>query len=205
MQWQRLRDSASAQVGIYLPVVVMALIALGSWWLMRNAPSHEAAPTSLATRHEPDYYMHGFTVQTYNATGALQNELRGTEMLHLPDVDSFKIQSPQFISFDEQGRRMDATAKRATANADASQVELFEQAQVKRADPKGAEPPLSFSGEHLRVLSDAKRVESDQSVVLHRGPDVFKGGSLRYDHSSGQAQLGTPVTAMLPGTGQRQP
>ena len=205
MQWQRLRDSASAQVGIYLPVVVMALIALGSWWLMRNAPNHEAAPTAKAARHEPDYYMLDFTVQTYNAAGKLQNELRGTEMLHLPDVDGFKIQAPQFISFDELGRRMDATAKRATANADASQVELYETAQVKRVDPKGAEPPLSFNGEHLRVLSDAKRVESDQAVVLHRGPDVFRGGSMRYDHNSGQAQLGAPVTAMLPGAGQRQP
>ena len=205
MQWQRLRDSASAQVGIYLPVVVMALIALGSWWLMRNAPNHEAAPTTQTQRHEPDYYMHDFTVQAYNAAGTLQNELRGTEMLHLPDVDGFKIQAPQFVSFDEQGRRMDATAKRATANADASEVELFEQAQVKRADPKGAEPPLSFSGEHLRVFSKLKRVESDQSVVLHRGADVFRGGSLRYDHTSGQAQLGAPVTAMLPAAGQRQP
>ena len=205
MQWQRLRDSASAQVGIYLPVLVMAMIALGSWWLLRNAPSHDGSPAAQAQRHEPDYYMRDFTVQTYNAAGALQTELRGSNMLHLPDVDGFKIQAPQFVSFDELGRRMDATAKRATANADASQVELFEQAQVKRVDPKGVEPPLSFNGEHLRVLSDAKQVESNQAVVLRRGADVFRGGSLRYDHGSGQARLGAPVTATLPGAGQRQP
>ncbi|ARU03310.1 LPS export ABC transporter periplasmic protein LptC [Comamonas serinivorans] len=203
MRWRNLRDQATSQLGIYLPVLVMALIALGSWWLLRNAPSYDMAAPPKVVRHEPDYFMRDFEVQQYSAAGQLNNQLQGREMLHYPDTDSFTIDQPVFVDRDEQGRRMDAHAKRGTSNQDGSVIELFDDAHVRRVAPDASEPPLSFAGNHLRVFADDKRVESDQSVVLTRGQQVFKGGTLRYDHTSGQAQLGEPVTAMLPG--QRQP
>jgi lipopolysaccharide export system protein LptC len=203
MRWRHLRDQASSQVGIYLPVLVMALIALGSWWLLRNAPSHEGPATAKPVRHEPDYFMRDFSVQEYSAAGELRNELQGREMLHYPDTDSFKIDTPTFVAFDEQGRRMDASAKRGTSNQDGSLIELFDNAQVRRVSPGNSEPPLHFSGDHLRVFADDKRVESDRPVVLHRGASTFKGNSLRYDHKTGQARLGPSATAMLPPAGTK--
>lgn len=205
MRWRHLRDQASSQVGIYLPVIVMALIALGSWWLLRNAPSHEGPSTPKPVRHEPDYFMRDFSVQEYSAAGALRHELQGQELLHYPDTDSFKIDAPNFVAFDEQGRRMDASARRGTSNQDGSLIELYEDARVQRVTPGGNEPPLDFSGNHLRVFASDKRVESDQPVVLRRGASTFKGGTLRYDHNTGLAALGTPASAMLPPAGQQRP
>ena len=39
---------------LYLPAILMAIFALGSWWLVRSLPSflNEAAAPSV--RHEPD-------------------------------------------------------------------------------------------------------------------------------------------------------
>ena len=205
MRWRNLRDQASSQLGIYLPVLVMALIALGSWWLLRNAPSYDNPAAAKPARHEPDYFMREFSVQEYSATGTLRNELQGREMRHYPDTDSFALDAPQFVAFDEQGRRMDASAKRGTSNQDGSLIELMDDAQVQRVAPGGNEPPLHFSGNHLRVFADDKRVESDQPVVLRRGASTFKGGKLRYDHKTGLAQLDAPVTALLPPAGQGRP
>lgn len=205
MRWQNLRDQASSQLGIYLPVLVMALIALGSWWLLRNAPSHDSPVTEKPIRHDPDYFMRDFSVQEYSAAGALRNELRGRELLHHPDTDSFTLTEPRFVAFDEQGRRMNASARRGTSNRDGSLVELFGDAQVQRVSPTNNEPPLHFSGEHLRVFASDKRVESDQPVVLRRGTSTFKGKALRYDHKTGLAKLGPAVTATLPPAGSKSP
>ncbi len=205
MRWQQLRDQATSQLGMYLPVLIMALIALCSWWLLRNAPSHESDAPAQVARHEPDYFMRDFTVKEYMVSGQLKNELHGKEMLHFPDSQQFELTMPTFVAFDDQDHRMNASAKRGTSNADASLIELFDDAEVERIDIKGKEAPLRFSGAHLRVFGSDRRVESDLPVTLKRGPDTFKGGTLRYDHSQGMAQLGAPVTALLPGSGQRQP
>ena len=205
MRWQHLRDQATSQIGMYLPVLIMALIALGSWWLLRNAPSHESDTPAQVARHEPDYFMRDFTVKEYTLNGQLKNELHGKEMLHFPDSQQFELMTPKFVAFDDQDRRMDASAKRGTSNSDGSLIELFDDAEVQRIDAKGRESPFRFTGAHLRVFGNDKRVESDLPVTLQRGPDTFKGGNLRYDHSQGLAQLGAPVTALLPGSGQRQP
>jgi lipopolysaccharide export system protein LptC len=47
----RLLDLASA----YLPLVMMAVLAAGTWWLVRNAPTVQTPPAQVAPRHEPEY------------------------------------------------------------------------------------------------------------------------------------------------------
>ncbi|MDY0106413.1 MAG: LPS export ABC transporter periplasmic protein LptC, partial [Giesbergeria sp.] len=40
---------------LYLPVLLMGLLALGTWWLVRNAPQVQVPRPASAPRHEPDY------------------------------------------------------------------------------------------------------------------------------------------------------
>ena len=47
----RLRQTISA----YLPLLLMAMLALGTWWLVQNTPSPELPREVAAARHEPDY------------------------------------------------------------------------------------------------------------------------------------------------------
>ena len=47
---------------LYLPGLVMAIFALGSWWLVRSLPTLlNDAPTK-AVRQEPDYYLNQFLI-----------------------------------------------------------------------------------------------------------------------------------------------
>ena len=52
---------------LYLPAILMAIFALGSWWLVRSLPSffNEAAAPSV--RHEPDYFLKNFSVKSFDA------------------------------------------------------------------------------------------------------------------------------------------
>ena len=60
---------------LYLPIILMGMLALGTWWLVRNAPAPVAAAAASANPHQPDYFMKLFSVKSFDATGRMQSEL----------------------------------------------------------------------------------------------------------------------------------
>jgi lipopolysaccharide export system protein LptC len=57
------------RLALYLPALVMGLFALGSWWLVRSVPDLHTPMAAKTVRKEPDYYLHGFSVKSFDATG----------------------------------------------------------------------------------------------------------------------------------------
>lgn len=190
---------------VYLPVLLMGLLALGSWWLVRSAPSVESASPKAVRGHEPDYFMKGFTVKNFGANGALLSEVSGDAGRHFPDTDTLEIDGMRLHSVDTAGRQTRASAKRALSNADGSEVQLFGNARVVRepvaagsgASASAAQPRLTFAGEFLHVWPQEERVESNQAVTLTRGNDTFEGDGLQYDNARQVLELKGKVRGSL--------
>lgn len=182
----RLAGRAWDQVSIYLPVILMGVLALGTYWLARNTPLAALAEAQRASTHEPDYYMRGFSVKTFDAEGRLKSEVYGVEARHYPDTDTLEIDKPRIRSFNRQGMLTVATAERALSNADGSQVQLIGDAVVTRDATTAAQgresPRLEIRGEFLHAFLDTERVKSHKPVVLVRGKDEFSADSLDYDN-----------------------
>ncbi len=180
-------------VSLYLPVALLGLLALGTWWLVRNAPKPVQAADPQQVRHFPDYYMRDFSVKSFDAGGRLASELRGALLFHYPDTDTLEIDQPHIHSTGPDGGVNTARANRAWSNADGSQVKLMGQATVTRQPPAPAgaapAPRLDFAGEFLHVWTREERVRSDQPVTLRRGGDTFTADSLEYDHPSQVLEL----------------
>lgn len=193
----------------WLPVLLMALFALGTWWLVRNAPHVPGSGTERPLRHEPDYFMRDFSVRSFDATGRLQSEIIGTEGHHYPDTDTLEVQTPRMRSFDEQGRLTVATAQRAISSGDGSEVQLFGNARVVReampAQDGSTLPRLEFRGEYLHAYVDDDRVSSDKPVELLRGNDRFTGDTFDYDNGTGVANLKGRVRGTIQMKGAPQP
>lgn len=190
---------------LYLPVLLMGALAMATYWLVRSTPSETAATATAAVQHLPDYFMRDFAVKTFDAQGQLKSEVKGRETRHYPDTDTLEIDQVVIRSFDAQGRLTTATARQALTNGDATEVTLMGQAQVLRAatvSPTGqALPPLSFQGEQLHVLVDAKRVSANQPATLLRGKDQFTADRMDYDHQQQVMQMQGRVKGVLyPGT-----
>ncbi len=189
------------RASLYLPVLLLGLLALATWWLVRNAPHPEQPQGPQAPRHEPDYYMRDFSVKSFEAEGRLGSELRGTRLLHFPDTDTLEIEQPRMRSVTEDGRVVTARAQRALSNADGSEVQLFGQASVVReplAQPGGVPTPrLEFAGEFLHAWTREERVRSDQPVTLRRGGDTFTADRLEYDHAAQVLELHGHVRGSL--------
>ena len=77
----RVRDALSA----YLPLLLMALLALATWWLVKNSPQ-PPGPRDRARRcaATPDYTMSDFSIDRFDATRPAEGAHRGRRAAPLP-------------------------------------------------------------------------------------------------------------------------
>ncbi len=171
---------------VYLPVLLMGLLALGTWWLVRNAPMPQLPRTEVEKVHEADYFMRDFSVKNFDAGGVLQSELQGSLARHYPDTDTIDIDAVKMRSLAPNGRLTHATANRALSNGDGTEVQLFGNAVVTREalslPGEKIQPRLEFRGEFLHAWTQTERVSSNQPVTLTRGNDRFTANSMDYDN-----------------------
>lgn len=193
------------QVSLYLPVMLMGLLALGTWWLVRNAPMPQLPTIERPQGHQPDYFMKTFSVKSFDAAGRLQSEVQGEVARHYPDTDTLEIDKVNMRSVSPEGRLTVATANRALSNGDGTEVQLFGNAIVTREPLPAkagapAQPRLEFRGEFLHAFTNTERVRSDQPVTLTRGADRFTADGMDYDNLDQVMQMrGRVRGVLLPG------
>ena len=183
--WTLVR-SGWERASVYLPIILMGLMAMGTYWLARNTPTAGPAQLQKAAKHEADSFMRGFSVKTFDAQGHLKSEVFGKEARHFPDTDTFEIDVPRIRSFNTRNELTVATAKSAISNADGSEVQLIGEAVVTREASIGttgsARPKLVFRGEFLHVFVETEHVRSHKPVELTRGNDRFTADSMEFDN-----------------------
>ena len=67
LQWLRI---GLDRVTIYLPIILTAALAMGTYWLVRNAPKLMESRAPAVITHDPDYFMRGFVVKRFFADRA---------------------------------------------------------------------------------------------------------------------------------------
>ena len=194
----RLFDAAVS----YLPLVLMAALALGSWWLVKNTPLFEDGRRAAPLRHEPDYTMSKFQIQRFGAAGALRVQIEGDEMRHYPDTNTLEIDNPRIRAVGDDGRITVATAKMALSNRDGSEVQLRGAAHVVR-EATGTEAAIDFRGEFLHYFQYTERVRSHLPVVVTQGSSQIQADSMAYDNLSGLLDLKGRVRAVLSPPGSK--
>lgn len=195
--WGRHLRRGWDRLSIYLPVVLMGLLALGSYWLLRATPEVALPQVERPPQHEPDYFMRGFAVRSFAPDGRLQSEVRGAEARHYPDTDSTEIDEARIRTQQPGSPLTTALADRVTTNADQTEFVLRGNAVVVREAEGANRPRLEFKGEHLRVLTEERRVVSEEPVRLLRGRDQMQANTLDFREATGVAVLQGRVQATL--------
>lgn len=189
------------QVSIYLPVLLMMLLALASYFLLRATPEVEEARPAPEVTNEPDYFMSRFSVKVFEPGGALKTELYGTSARHHPDVGTLVVDAARVRSFGPQRQLSTATARQITSNDEGTVFVLEGNAAVVRQASKGANgellPRLEFHGEYLRVSTQPEHIMSDRPVLLVRGQDQITADSLDYSGEERVAVLDGRVRAQF--------
>lgn len=186
---------------LYLPLLMMAGLALATYWLVHSAPPVGAQTTQQPLTHDPDYFMNGFSVRSFDAEGRVRSEVLGDKARHYPDTQRLEIDGIRIKSYDDKGRLTTATATRGLTNEDTSEVQLLGNAVVVReaSAPEGgtALPRMEYRGEFLHAFMTTERVTSHKPVVLTRGKDRFSADTLDYDNVEQVIQMRGRVRGTL--------
>ena len=184
-------------ISAYLPIFVMALLALGSWWLVDNTPVPGGPRAPVAPRHEADYTMRDFLVQRYGPDGALRTQIEGDVAVHYPDTDTLEIENPRIRAITANGAVTHASARRALANGDGSEVQLLDDAHVVReATPE--EEAIDFRSDFLHVFRNTERVRTHLPVRVRQGGTEVMAAGMEYDHLARVVQLAGRMQGVFP-------
>jgi lipopolysaccharide export system protein LptC len=187
---------------IYLPILLMAAMALGSYWLVRHAPVSQTTAVDRPVNHEADYFLRKFSVKTFTPQGQLKHELYGGQARHFADTDTIEVDNVRIHNFNVQGRLTTVTsANRAISNGDNSEIQLYGNASsVREAAPDSngvMQPRMEFKGDFLHTFVNDERLKSHLPIAIKRGNSSFSAETLDYSNIERVISLQGRVTAVL--------
>lgn len=196
--WRRVGDRLS----LYLPVLLMGLLALGTWWLVRNAPKPVPSDTARMLQHVPDYYLKDFVIKNFEASGRLKSRLSGSRGEHFPDTDTLEIDQARMLSLTPDGRKTVGRSNRALSNGDGSEIQMWGQVVIMRepvaaSASRKALPAMQLESEFLQVWPNEERVSTNQPVVMTRGSDRFTGDGMQYHNLDQVLQMQGRVKGVI--------
>ena len=183
---------------LVLPLLMVAMLALGSYWMVRSAPGVDTGELPRPPDDTPDYLIEGFTVQKFDANGRLSALLQGASAQRLPDAPWIEIQKFTFRSTDAQGQGKLASADQGLSNPDNNEFQLSGNARmVREAHPAGDYPRLEIRGDFLHVWTEPEKVESDRPVQIVHGKHRIRADSVQYDGTTRALQMDGRVQAIF--------
>ena len=185
------------QLSLYLPLILMGILALGSWWLVRSMPEMHYADENKPVRKEPDYRLENFSVKSFDTTGRMTREVLGDKARHYPDVDEMHIDRVRVYAESDTGVKLNAKADKGVATGDGERVTLIGKAQAVRA-ADAQSPRTELRGERLLTLVKEERLLSSDPVEITRDKDVFTALTMNFNSKTGEYLLQGRVRGMLP-------
>ena len=184
------------RLSVYLPLIVMALLALSSWWLVRSAPELLAPPSDKPLRQDPDYRLENFSVKSFDENGRMTREVSGDKAQHYPATEDLHIQQIRIYAESESGARMNARSDQGIATDDGAKVTLIDNAYAIR-HPFNTSPKIELRGQRLVALPDEDRVLSSDPVHMTRDRDEFTADTMDFNSNTGEYRLQGRVRGTL--------
>ncbi|WP_454719913.1 MULTISPECIES: LPS export ABC transporter periplasmic protein LptC [Cupriavidus] len=195
-----------------LPLLLMALVAGSTFWLVQVNSPREAPTGPVTAKHEPDYYMVRFSATELAEDGNTKMRFTGDKMIHFADDQTYEVTKPAMRAYEIGRPPVTGHADRGTMNAEGSVVDLFGKALIVRAqgpDPS-KDPPMTAASEYFQLLVNDDIVKTDKFVTLTRGPSVMTANGLIFNNVTREVQLlgnvhGTIVTVPPPASPAARP
>jgi len=135
-------------------VLVLALIAGGSWWLTHTISVSEIAPDG-KIHHDPDYIIEKFTTTTMNELGRKRYSLSAKQLIHYADDGSSDLDHPYLIQYREDNTApVHTRADKGWIPKDGSQILMNGNVLASRGHD-----PLQSGGE---VRTDSMKIMLDK-------------------------------------------
>lgn len=197
-----LLSSLSRPVLRLMPLLLMALVAGSTFWLVQvNSPSERDNKPREKT-HTPDYFMDNFSSTELDVTGTTKYRFTGTKLLHFEDDQTYDVTRPALRAFAPDRPPVTGNADTGKMNAEGTIIDLYGKAFIVRSQGPDAakDPRMTAASEYFQILINDDIVKTDKAVELTRGPSVMTANGLIFNNVTREVQLlgnvhGTIVSA----------
>jgi len=158
-----------------LPLLLMAIVAGSTFWLVQLNSPKEDVEKSRAKRHEPDYWMERFSATELAEDGSTKMRFTGVKMLHFEDDQTYDVTTPAMRAYEPDRPPVTANANRGVMNAEGSIIDLYGNAFIVRqagTDPS-KDPRMTAASQYFQLLVNDDIVKTDKAVQFTRGPSVM--------------------------------
>ena len=164
------------QVLKFLPMLLMAILTLGTYWMVQmNEPNLDAEKQK---RHVPDYIMDGIVVTTLGPEGNTKFRVVGQKLIHYEDDASLEIDWPIARRFHETKPAITIKSDKGFLDGDMTILDLVGNASLTRP-PQAATATqagsarLFMSSSKFTVLMNEDIVKTNRPVNLEQGLSIM--------------------------------
>lgn len=154
----------SDRITAALPLVLVAMLAVFTFWLDRLAQPAATGPSG-ANRHDPDYMVEGLTAMRMNQSGATAYTLSAKKMVHYPDDDTTLLTTPRLVSLEPGKAPITITARQALVSSKGDNVYFQDDVHVTRA-AFGDSSEMQMLTSYLHVIPDDRIAQTDRPVTI---------------------------------------
>ena len=184
---------ATQWLHLYLPAALMALMALGSWYLVQRTPAATAPAAAPEAKRQQDYAMRDFSTAVYGGSGEVLQSLRGAYLEHFNNGE-IAMQQPRLLRQDSDSRSQ-ARADSAQGRDDGSDITLLGQVQLQQTQT--GQGDLRVQAPSVRIFDDGQRLHASGGVRSSRGKLDLQGQQMDWDQNSGVLQMQGAVRTVV--------
>jgi lipopolysaccharide export system protein LptC len=161
-------------------IVLLALFALVTQWLLAFQRAQEAQPKPVVTDRS-DYTLDTFNLRAMNKSGELAFELKAPTMTRNPKDESMQVATPTIWVEDRAGRRWDVRADTAWVRGDGELITLAGGIEARHQNAADPDENLVIRTNALDLHPTAKSLTTDERVTIERSGSILMGLGLVAD------------------------
>ncbi|HEX4985629.1 MAG TPA: LPS export ABC transporter periplasmic protein LptC [Burkholderiales bacterium] len=176
------------------PLILLALLASMSFWLDHKVQPAARRPDG-STRHDPDFYIEGFTAVKMNPDGTRRYSLVATKLVHYPDDNSTQLTQPRLVYFDYERAPVRVRSERAEAVQGNENVYFYDDVQIIRS-AYANNPELGVFTSYLHVMPDKDLAQTDRPVRMVEAGSTASAVGLEFNNATREIKLLSEVKAI---------
>jgi lipopolysaccharide export system protein LptC len=175
------------------PLILLALLASLSFWLDRKVQPSARLPDG-NTRHDPDFYIEGFSAVKMNPDGTRRYSLAAKRMVHYPDDNSTQLELPRLVYFDYERSPVTIRSETAEVEHGGDDVYFRDDVQIIRS-AYAANAEIGVFTSFLHVIPDKDLAKTDKPVRMVEGSSTATSVGLEFNNATREIKLLSDVKA----------
>lgn len=169
-------------------LLIVILLAIASGWIFESFENNPILSDE-KVRHDPDYYLHGFTATTMDANGKPSYKVTAKHLEHYPDDDSMKLQTPFFSFYENNIKTWTAQAHEAIIVENGEKIHLSGEVILNQIKISTKDIPAILTTEQLTIESDNDTAHTKSKINLRKGKNTIDAVGMRADLNKGRIEF----------------